>query len=294
MHRLAQFLRWILPKRLYLKVNYFVRRIIYFIDYLRLSLSNSKIEFDETSDTVISLTSWRDRIETVWMTVESLVAQTKKVRSIVLVLSREEFPDMRLPQKLQGLVERGLTIMWVDKNIKSYKKLNPIVQQYKGFNVITVDDDVVYDREMVERLTNKASSNPNCVVGSRGHRIESKGGKVLPYETWQQIKTCERGKNILLTGVGGIYYPANCFDVDKLCDSELYQRLAPTADDLWYWVMTLEHGMNIVCLGEEGPRTSVPHGNSEKLTTTNVYSGGNDKQIVSLINHFEIDIASIS
>ena len=58
---------------------------------------------------VISLTSWRARINTVSKTLYSLLTQCKKFH-IVLVLSEEEFPKMmnELPDNLNLFVDNEL------------------------------------------------------------------------------------------------------------------------------------------------------------------------------------------
>ena len=61
---------------------------------------------------VISLTSWKARINTVSKTLYSLLTQCKNFH-IVLVLSEEEFPKMceELPENLMLFVEKLLTLL---------------------------------------------------------------------------------------------------------------------------------------------------------------------------------------
>ena len=73
---------------------------------------------------IISLTSWKARINTVSKTIYSLLKQCPGFH-IVLVLSEEEFPKMmdELPENLKVFAENELMeILWVYKNYRSFKK----------------------------------------------------------------------------------------------------------------------------------------------------------------------------
>ena len=74
---------------------------------------------------IISLTSWRARINTVDKTIYSLIKQCPGFH-IVLVLSEEEFPkrEEELPERLMLFVENEqIELLWVYKNYKSFKKV---------------------------------------------------------------------------------------------------------------------------------------------------------------------------
>jgi hypothetical protein len=93
---------------------------------------------------VISLTSFPDRIRHVWLVVETLLRQDRKADSIVLVLAECQFPGRKLPRRLQMQQHRGLEIMWVAEDLRSYKKLIPVREAYPDATIVTVDDDVLY------------------------------------------------------------------------------------------------------------------------------------------------------
>lgn len=129
---------------------------------------------------VISLTSWKARINTVSKTLFSLIQQCPGFH-IVLVLSEEEFPkkEKELPDNLMLFVDNGLIeLMWVYKNYKSFKKVLFTMDKYRVVPVISADDDCIYTCNYAKILYDewlkskchiisyrKSKNNPGCPVG---------------------------------------------------------------------------------------------------------------------------------
>lgn len=106
---------------------------------------------------IISLTSWRARINTVDKTIYSLIKQCPGFH-IVLVLSEEEFPkrEEELPERLMLFVENELIeLLWVYKNYKSFKKVLFTMDKYRDIPVISADDDCIYTCNYAEMLYQK-------------------------------------------------------------------------------------------------------------------------------------------
>ena len=85
---------------------------------------NKKFSVDPNSCFVVSLTSFPMRIERIWITIESIFRQTYKPLSIILWLSKEQFPngELDLPKGLIKMRKRGLEIKFVEGDIRSHKK----------------------------------------------------------------------------------------------------------------------------------------------------------------------------
>jgi len=95
---------------------------------------------------IISLTSWKARIDTVGKTLFSLLVKCPGFH-IVLVLSEEEFPqkEKELPDDLMLFIKKKfIEILWVYKNYKSLKKVLFTMDKYRDVPVISADDDCVY------------------------------------------------------------------------------------------------------------------------------------------------------
>lgn len=114
---------------------------------------------------IISLTSWKARINTVSKTLFSLIKQCPGFH-IVLVLSEEEFPKMmkELPENLKLLVDNEfIEVLWVYKNYKVTKKLIPCCK-YTNIPIIITDDDVIIVKPFAEELWQHWNKNKNCFI----------------------------------------------------------------------------------------------------------------------------------
>lgn len=141
---------------------------------------------------VVSMTSWKGRINNVSRTIVSLLQSNFKPRSIELNLSEEEFPkkEKELPKDLLLLVETcPVNINWVGKNTKSFKKIIPTLKKYwneKDLYIFSADDDVIYQKEMLGKFIaiNKKYDENCCVcfgrcVGKLGPQPIVRGGATL-------------------------------------------------------------------------------------------------------------------
>ena len=146
---------------------------------------------------IISLTSWKARINTVSKTLFSLLQQCPGFH-IVLVLSEEEFPKMmnELPENLKLFANNELIeILWVYKNYKSFKKVLFTMDKYRDVPVISADDDCIYTCNYAQILYDAWEKNKTSIIS---------------------VKTgCENGYAVGPYGCGTLYYP-NYFSNEKL------------------------------------------------------------------------------
>ena len=117
---------------------------------------------------IISLTSWKARINTVSKTIYSLIKQCPGFH-IVLVLSEEEFPKMmaEMPENLKVFADNELIeILWVYKNYKAFKKVLFTMDKYRTVPIISADDDCIYTKNYAQILYNKwkKEKNKNIVI----------------------------------------------------------------------------------------------------------------------------------
>ena len=49
----------------------------------------------------------------------------------------------------------------------------------------------------------------------------------------------------LQTGVGGVLYPPHSLNEDML-DVELFSKIAPTTDDIWFWAAAVKNGFPVI------------------------------------------------
>ena len=227
--------------------------------------------------TIVSLTSYPARIATAHLVVQSLLRQSVKPDKIILWLAREQFPQKNkvLPPQLRVLTKKGLTIVWT-KDLRSYKKLIPALKKYPRDIIITVDDDQLYPKDLLKNLLAARRAAPRDIIAHRITRLQN-NLKIFPrsyyYQNTAALNYAESLKRASFfnkqTGAGGVLYPPNCLHRDVLKE-KLFWRLAPTSDDIWFWLMGVL----------QGTRVSVPHRHSARLN----YVSGTQESALSRVN----------
>ena len=233
---------------------YKVNKLMINILYPLKARCDKAIGVDKSSNVVISLTTYPDRIKTVWVTIASLLDQTYKPCKVILWLSRQQFQDGydELPDSLKRLTKRGLEIKFVDDDIKPHKKYYYALKEYvrndKGVDylVITADDDIFYPKRHIERYVKASKKYPEAVICSWSHKIafEDIDGHTVytRYNTWEDNSTAEPDIRTIPVGCNGVLYRAAFFDddlynIDNICKYSLY------TDDLWLKAMEVRNGI---------------------------------------------------
>lgn len=251
--------------------------------YFRLTRGNPRYRLPATekkNGVIVSFTSFPARIGNIWKVAECMLRQTRKPDRIVLWLSKQQFADIRsLPKSLLHLQERGLTIALRDNDYKSHKKYLYALQEYPDATVITIDDDVFYPTDIVERLLSAADSHPGCVIAHTAHQIRyDSNGKAFPYAEWEHYVTHSvHGTDVFQVGIGGVLYPPHSLHNDAT-DIQSATRYCQNGDDIWLYVMARLNGTTVAQSGFDNYPLPVYNSNSSALSLSNLY-GGNDKQI---------------
>lgn len=243
-------------------------------------------------DIIVSLTTYGKRLDDVCFTIESIMQQTLKANRIVLWLD-EQCINKELPAVLKLQQIRGLEIKYT-KDIKSYKKLIPSIKEFPDAAIITVDDDAIYDFDLLDRLVSAYISNPKSIYAARTHVMTFyKGGDIMPYEKWRW--NCSDSTNPLcnfITGVGGVIYPPKSL-APQVLDEDVFTSLCPSADDVWFTAMALLNGTIIKkirtrsSLGED----YILNPSVQDISLCNINVGGealNNKQIKDVFSRYDI------
>lgn len=202
-------------------------------------------DFEDIPQVIISLTSFPARVNTVHQAIQTLLVQTYKADRIILWLARDEFPEGEnsLPLQLQKLCARGLEIRWCE-NIRSYKKLIPTLERFPDAIIMTFDDDLLYSKYVVERLIAAYMARPDCMHCHRAAMMIYYAPNHI--ERILDFKKDYSNPTYLyeLTSGSGCLYPPHCFHKD-ITNRELFMTLAPTNDDLWFWLMGVMNGYRV-------------------------------------------------
>lgn len=239
---------------------------------------------------IISLTSYEDRFNDLPVTLYSLLNQDLKPDRIILWLDENRNDLTTLPYDITQFIKNGLEIRFV-KDIKSYTKAIYAFKEFPSSIIVTADDDIYYQSDWLKKLYLSYVSNPEDIHAHRVHRVNLE----KPYEKWEQhVKEESARYDNFLTGAGGVLYPPNCFTKEVLRE-DIFLKNAPTADDIWFWVMALVHGRKIRVV-KNHIKTLVSTNIFRQLFLRTLYSknrnGGNDRQLDNLMKFYGQNINS--
>jgi hypothetical protein len=231
--------------RSYLRLDTLIKEInvqnrVNMLNYSVLNNNNLGITEERYTDKdiIVSLTTYGKRLNQVYLTIESLMQQSLKPNKIVLWLDKN-YQKKRLPQLLNNQINRGLEIKYCD-DVRSYTKLVPALQEYPNDVIITVDDDLYYDINVLENLVSAYLQDMSLIYYNRGHKIRlQKNGGIAPYRKWSwNMTSLDVSVLNFPTGVGGVLYPPNSFN-QEVFNQEVFLNICPFADDVWFKAMAL-------------------------------------------------------
>jgi hypothetical protein len=240
--------------------------------------------------TTISMTSWPKRLHTAHLALRSILNQSPVPHSIILWLASDEIPDDHpLPTTLQEVIalSRGvIQVRYVSHNIRSYLKLVPalLAPELRHHRIVTVDDDIIHPQGWLAALLDSHAEHPNCIVAHRARQVRFPH----PYLSWPVSKTYTKSdaKQLLPTGVGGVLYPPGALH-SNVTDMELAMRLAPTADDLFFWIHAVLNRTDVVLT--KRPIINIkelPGASASGLARINCVGGQNDVIVRKLLEHY--------
>lgn len=241
----------------------------------------------------VSLTTYSKRIHDVHLTIESIFRQKSKAKEIILWLDKDEFNEKTIPTLIKKQITKGLIVKYTS-NMKSYKKLIPTLLEDKLRNVVTIDDDVIYPARMLDIFRHKMlETNGKEVLSFRCHEMAIRNdGKIDKYDHWCfNLKKEKSSMKIFPTGVGGVLYPQGVLHSDVV-NFELANQLCPTADDVWFKVMTLKAGgfsRNInYSFIDRLFFINIPSSQDIALYNFNQEDEGNDKCLLNVFDYYDI------
>jgi hypothetical protein len=205
---------------------------------------------------VVSLTSHPGRINTAYLSIESILRQSKKPQHIVLYLASEDFPggldNANIPQSLRLLEKRGLEIKFSDINYKSAIKLIPALRDFPGATIVTIDDDRLYRPDLLKSLWAQHQKYPQEIISpSARHYIFDEIKGIFEYlaHILESLfyDVCNFG---IFEGFSGVLYPANALD-NEVYDLRRFLKYASCADDLWFQTMAIKKGTKVRGLPQE-------------------------------------------
>ena len=174
---------------------------------------------------IVSLTSFPARIDSVKTVLDSLYRQTLQADEIILWLAEEQFPNKEtdLPLSLQeDLAAKRFTLRWCD-DLGCHKRYFYVMQEYPEDNIVTVDDDLYYHPDSLEKLMEAHKRYPNAVVALTTYLVSlDKNLQPLPVLSWLfDFQQMHEPSMLLLAGPGGgALFPPHSID-ERIFDKQL-------------------------------------------------------------------------
>ena len=118
--------------------------------------------------------------------VQSLLNGSVLPDKVVLYLTFSQFVEKEIPQELWALAKSNpiFEIRNYDRDIRSYRKLIPALQDFPDAVIVTVDDDVAYHRNMLRDILHLHEQYPDAVLAHRAKRIKLG----MPYRKWTKYR----------------------------------------------------------------------------------------------------------
>ncbi len=258
---------------------------------------------NDASDIVISLTTHGKRLEeSAPYGIYSLFTQTVLPNRIVINVNQDVWNEDNLPYLIKRLMKSGLEVNFC-KDIRSHTKFIPTLRLYPNNPIITVDDDMCYEEHMIEELvTAYNNSDQKTIFCRQGVLPKKKNGKYIPYMQWddtiyfRHVDINGFSNPVSPYGVHGIIYPPHIFD-DEIFKDEIFLKLAPHTDDIWFWLMEVRAGVKAQVI--QGTRTQedgsvslleyLEEAESTALYFQNCFNGRNDKEMYALLDYYQMN-----
>lgn len=238
---------------------------------------------------IVSLTTYPKRLGSVWIVLKNMLSQTYKPDKILLYLAEEEFPEHTLPRWTEFYSKAGVEFVFC-KDLKSHKKYYCAMKEYPEAVVITVDDDLFYDNNLIEILMKSYLQFPHAISAMCAFEITfDEDGHILPYNQWN--KNCSRyiGKltmRLLATSGAGTLFPPHSLH-QEVFNEENIRKSCMMADDLWLKLMAVLQGTPVVLANEVRLLDVIDGTQDVALWRSNVHEEGNDKQLKSILKIYD-------
>ena len=234
---------------------------------------------DEGIAVVVSVTTRKDRIATVYLVFESIARGiVRPSRAILWVDDLSIFAA--LPPSLVRLQRRGLEVRLCE-NFGPHTKYFPYVISIEHHEepLVTGDDDQLYPRNWLRDLVAAARDRPEHVHCHLAKVVCLSEEGFSPYEMWPKCISTGARFNQIALGVSGVIYPPKLLDALHAAGTG-FRECCPKADDVWLHAQAIRAGHKIQQLTKI-PKEFLQTPGSQKIALwrENVRERANDRQV---------------
>lgn len=236
---------------------------------------------------IVTCTSIPSRFKVLDKTVRSVLSQQPAPQKMLLWL--HERHQGTLPPSLTAMEGAKFEIRYTELD-SPHCKLVPALKAYPEATLVTCDDDLIYAPGWLASLWETRQAHPGEIITHIARNLAHfDNGRVKPYLDWKTEKQPGASKpSMVPMGYGGVLYPPGSLPAEA-SDTDLYLKLAPKADDLWFKAMAIQK--NTPCRKTKTPVPPpypMPNSQSVSLKRTNVKQDGNRVQWEALEKYYGI------
>ena len=191
---------------------------------------------------IVSFTTWPKRDKFVPLMIETINSQSLKPDKVIMWLSEEEYPNKVIPQYLCDCVAKGYItdIMWTQSNIYAHKRWETQKLFPQAYN-ITVDDDILYEKDFIKDLYETSSKHPNCVTEWTTRLNIYEGNKRIDINLFDTEFLL---RNQFLSGLA--CFPPNLFPQDSFNFANIRDEYGIKSDDAWIRAWLVKKRIGII------------------------------------------------
>lgn len=245
---------------------------------------------DDGNLPIVSLTTFPKRLPNLWMVLYCIFRQTVRPAKIVVTLIEEEIPEGNesLPKILRYFEDKGVEFLFEKENLRPHNKYFYCRQKYPNRDVITIDDDLLYYLNTVDRLLKLHKQYPNSVCTNRATKIIWDENGFISSQHWPEVlNNTGPSLSLIALGYSAVFYPAS-FQPSLLYNVELIKKLALGTDDLWLRAIETIENVEVVNGSYYAHPMTLPSSQTIALQKHNCAdtNNGNDINWRKLDEHF--------
>lgn len=205
---------------------------------------------------IMSMTTWEPRINSARHAMSSLLGQIKEYGlqdyvHPVLVLSEDDTDSEQVLHLVKDMKESGGEVLIDEGNIRSHKKLIPIIERYPDNAVLVVDDDSLQQRRWLLTFISDHMQNPDYIIyGQNRNCVKVDNDTITEY--FDIRKLARPGEVTTMakpsSGASGTLYPAHTFEDLRMLDRTQIMLISPTSDETWSFAFAVMQHRKFRCL----------------------------------------------
>jgi hypothetical protein len=265
----------------------FVRGLVLWLKFRHATCRRSLLSADGKA--VVCLTSHGDRLESVFLAIESIGRGRQRPARLILWLEETEFTAAS-PTTLRNLVRRGLEIRECGR-YGPHSKYFPYVISSRDdrLPLVTADDDILYPRYWLAELVAKWQLHPTEVHCFRARVMKLMDDGIAPWTSFPKCRSVQASQFNIATGVSGIIYPSSMLDAALSLGGQ-FMNCTPHNDDIWLHAVALRTG---TLVRQVRPRPKdffiIPGSQAIRLGQENK-RGRNDRQVIATYDNHDLQL----